>query len=99
MTADTALAIIFHGTNDTIIPYHTAKLFGEKMRIVSNRCELVSYVGATHDFFNYGQGDNAAFVDSVNKMDGFLVSLVYLNSTAKVYRGANFQNKEFCSKR
>jgi acetyl esterase/lipase len=74
-----APAIIFHGTGDTTIPYQTAAVFWEKMQEESNRCELVGYDGAGHGFFNYGREGNAAFADTVNKMDAFLVSLGYLD--------------------
>ena len=79
----TVPAIIFHGTGDTTIPYRTAELFAEKMRAEGNRCELVGYEGSSHGFFNYGRDGNAAFVDSLNKMDAFLVSLGYLRSAPK----------------
>ncbi|MDP6042691.1 MAG: alpha/beta hydrolase, partial [Candidatus Latescibacteria bacterium] len=72
-------AIIFHGTGDTTIPYQTAAVFWERMQEEGNRCELVGYGGAGHGFFNYGREGNAAFVDTVNRMDAFLVSLGYLD--------------------
>ena len=50
------------------------------MHELGNRCELIGYKGEKHAFFNFGRGDNAAFIDTVNKMDAFLVSLGYLKS-------------------
>ena len=78
ISSGTAPAIIFHGTGDTTVPYQTSSLFWERMLEAGNRCELVGYDGATHGFFNYGRESNAAYVDSVNRMDAFLVSLGYL---------------------
>jgi|TARA_B100000809_G_scaffold263794_1_gene317891 hypothetical protein len=39
---------------------------------------LIGYEGADHGFFNYDRDNNAFFIDTVNKMDTFLVSLGYL---------------------
>lgn len=77
-------AIIFHGTNDTTVPYVTARLFAQKMNRLGNRCELVSFPGQGHGFFNYGRSENKYFVDTVTKMDAFLVSLGYLEGPATV---------------
>ena len=54
------------------------------MREEGNRCELVGYEDADHGFFNYSLGENAAYVDSVRRMDAFLVSLGYLKDPPKV---------------
>jgi len=70
--------IIFHGIADETVPYQTVELFTKKMHMFGNRCELFGYKGEEHAFFNFGRGDNAAFIDTVNKMDAFLVSLGYL---------------------
>jgi len=73
--------IIFHGQNDTTVPYFTSDLFAEKMKASSNRCELVGYPGQSHGFFNYGRNGNKYFLDTVRKMDAFLVSLGYLQGS------------------
>lgn len=79
--------IIFHGTDDTTVPFKTVELFREIMKEKGNQCVLVAYNGAEHGFFNYGRDDNAYFIDTVNKMDAFLVSLGYLKGTeSKTYR-------------
>jgi acetyl esterase/lipase len=70
--------IIFHGRADTTVPYLTADLFTRRMNEMGNRCELVGYDGATHGFFNYGRGDGSAYIDTVRRMDQFLVSLGWL---------------------
>lgn len=76
--------IVFHGKTDRTVPYVTAELFAKKMKEVGNRCELVGYEGQSHGFFNYGRFDNKYFVDTVRKMDAFLVSLGYLEGPATV---------------
>jgi len=70
--------IIFHGTDDNTVPIKTVELFWEKMKAQGNHCVLIGYDGADHGFFNYGRDDNTYFIDTVNKMDAFLVSLGYL---------------------
>jgi len=76
--------IIFHGQNDTTVPYFTSELFAEKMKANANRCELVGYPGQSHGFFNYGRGGNKYFVETVKKMDAFLASLDYLQGPDQV---------------
>lgn len=70
--------IIFHGMADTTVPFITARLFTEKMKRLGNNCKLVGYKDESHGFFNFGKNSNGAFIDSVYRMDKFLVSLGYL---------------------
>ncbi len=72
--------IIFHGTADTIVPFKSVELFTERMYEFGNECTLLGYQGEPHGFFNYGKKSNAVFVDTVHKMDKFLVSLGYLKA-------------------
>lgn len=71
--------IIFHGKDDTAVPYWTVEKFCEAMKEAGNRCRLVGYEGQGHGFFNYGRGDGNAYRDTIRELDGFLVSLGYLN--------------------
>jgi len=81
----TVPTIIFHGTADTTVPFKTAQLFTEKMNRIGNSCTLIAYEGESHGFFNFGKKSNGAFIDSVNKMDQFLVSMKYLEAPPKTY--------------
>lgn len=77
--------IIFHGTNDKAVPFETVLLFTNRMHEFGNKCTLVAYQGKGHSFFNHSsfldvKDSNAAFVDTVHKMDEFLVSLGYLKA-------------------
>jgi acetyl esterase/lipase len=72
--------IIFHGIEDTTVPFKFVDLFSKKMRELGNRCDLIGYVGSKHGFFNYGRESNGAFIDTMQKMDAFLVSIGYLKS-------------------
>lgn len=77
---DVGPCVIFHGIEDTTVPFKTVDLFRKEMRKKRNRCELVGYHGERHGFFNWGKKDNALFIDTVYKMDQFLCSLGYLES-------------------
>lgn len=75
--------IIFHGTADTTVAYSTAVRFCDGLRARKARCDLVSYEGADHGFFNFGRGEgdekNGMYEDTVYRMDGFLYSLEWLD--------------------
>ena len=75
--------IIFHGTEDSTTPYETAVMFTQKMKDYKNQCLLIGYEEQKHGFFNFGRKSNASFIDTVNKMDEFLVSLGYLEGPPK----------------
>jgi len=76
--------ILFHGTADTTVPFHTVKLFAEKMHQVGNVCKLVPYQGRNHGFFNYGRNGNKDYVSTVRRMDQFLAELGYLQGEPTV---------------
>ena len=65
--------IIFHGKDDTTVPYSTVEKFTEVMKAAGNRCELVGYEGQPHGFFN-----KAKYAETLAAADDFLVSLGYL---------------------
>ncbi len=76
--------IIFHGQNDTTVPFRQAEEFAKKMKEAGNRCELVGYPGERHGFFNYGRKGNRAFLSTLEKADRFLTSLGFLQGEPTV---------------
>ncbi len=78
VVGDLPPTIIFHGTDDKGVAFTDVELFTKRMHEFGNKCTLVGYKGELHGFFNYGNKSNALFVDTVHKMDEFLVSLGYL---------------------
>ena len=72
--------IIFHGTADTTVPIKQAEDFCAAMKMRGSRCELKSFEGRAHGFFNYGRGDNSDFNATLRATDEFLVSLGYLKA-------------------
>jgi acetyl esterase/lipase len=62
-------AIIFHGESDTTVPPATARKFTTLMQDAGNRCELKTYPGAPHGFFNLpGEGGGGAKKKSTKKV-------------------------------
>ena len=53
------------------------------MKKLNNFCRLFLYEGEEHGFFNYRRNHNGAFIDTVNKMDTFLVELGYISAPPK----------------
>ena len=54
------------------------------MKMAGNDCTLVGYEGMPHGFFNYGRGDNVAFIDTLVRLDAFLVQQGYLDGKDRV---------------
>jgi arylsulfatase A len=74
-------AIVFLGEKDALVPVSTATRFQQKMRDVGAVSELVLYPNQQHGFFNESKGGREVFLDTVRKMDSFLVKLGYLVGT------------------
>jgi acetyl esterase/lipase len=66
--------IIFHGTNDTTVPYGTAVLFEMHLKAKGVPVDLKTYQGAGHGFFNR----EPDFSQSTGQLDAFLVDLGWL---------------------
>ena len=80
---ETPPTLIFHGDSDNTINPETVILFNSKMKMFNNFCRLFLYEGEEHGFFNFGRNDNGAFIDTVNKMDAFLIELGYISAPPK----------------
>jgi acetyl esterase/lipase len=75
-------AILFFGTADRLLG--GAEYFCDQMKQQGSRCELVTYEGEPHGFFNFGRSENKYFLDTLKKADAFLVSLGYLKGEPTV---------------
>jgi acetyl esterase len=66
--------IIFHGKEDTTVPLASVEAFTKKMKSLEQRCDLFSYDGQKHGFFN---NDKYRKI-TLQETDKFLVSLGWL---------------------
>lgn len=71
--------VIFHGKDDTTVPYAQIEAFADRMHTHDNLCEVMGFEGETHGFFNYGRDGNVAFETTVAAMDRFLVEQGFLS--------------------
>ena len=81
ITADDPPTIVFLGSQDSLIPVSTAKKFDSDLKAVEVESEVWIYNGQSHGFFNEHRSQES-FLDTVLKMDAFLVSLGWLQGTA-----------------
>ena len=76
--AETPPAIVFLGEKDPLIPVPTAERFRDKMREHKIESLLHTYPGQPHGFFNEKKGGTEIFLDTLRKMDSFLVKVGFL---------------------
>jgi acetyl esterase len=73
-------ALLMLGTTDDLIPVATIKRYAARSRALGNRCELLLYEDQQHGFFNYKDGENPYFRQTLDAVDAFLVSLGLLSA-------------------
>ncbi|MDF7807738.1 alpha/beta hydrolase [Pontiellaceae bacterium B12219] len=75
--------LIFHGTNDTTVPFENAERFALLMQEAGNECVLVPFEGKNHGFFNGSffrpKSGDEAFNATMEHCSGFLSAPGYLN--------------------
>jgi acetyl esterase len=81
ITRDDPPAIVFLGTKDSLIPVGTGERFRDRMKAVGLRSELHLYARQAHGFFNESKGGTEIFLDTLRKMDRFLVGEGFLEGT------------------
>jgi acetyl esterase len=80
--------VVFLGTKDKLVPVSTAEKYKALMAKSGRRCDLHLYEGQPHGFFNYRNGKNPYYYQTVIEADKFLASLGYLEGKPTL------QNKE-----
>ena len=81
ITKDDPPTIVFLGSKDALIPVETAKKFDADLKAVGVKSEVWIYEDQPHGFFNENKSPKS-FLDTVLKMDAFLVSLGWLKGEA-----------------
>ena len=81
ISADDPPTIVFLGGNDALIPVPTAERFDALLQDAGVQSELWVYPNQPHGFFNESKS-RTSFVDTVLRMDAFLVSLGWLDGAA-----------------
>lgn len=76
--ARTPPTILFLGTADQLVPVATATHYQRLMRRAGVRCEIHLYDEQPHGFFNYRDGQNTYYHQTVRAADRFLNTLGYL---------------------
>ena len=69
--------IMFFGTADELLK--GAEAFQQESQKAGNRCEIITYEGQGHGFFNYGKSDNKYYNLTVAETDKFLVGLGWIS--------------------
>ncbi len=67
--------IMFHGTDDVVVPLDSVRRFRDCMEEAGNRCELVEFAGAEHGFFNARPDGNPLYDETLARATQFLVGL------------------------
>jgi len=70
--------LIFHGTDDTTVPFENITDFQTKMEAAGNTCYVVPFSGQGHGFFNYGRSENKFYTLTIEKTTSFLMELKYI---------------------
>lgn len=81
ISKDDPPTIVFLGSKDNLIPVSTAEKFDKDLNAQGIESELHVYEGQPHGFFNENKSQEA-FLDTVLKMDAFLVGLGWLEGNA-----------------
>lgn len=64
--------LIFHGTDDQLVPYTSMLEFQQKMHEKGNYCEVILFGGMKHAFFNKGMNDDRPYHRTLLVMKQFL---------------------------
>lgn len=78
VTKDDPPAIVFLGSNDSLVPVKTAYDFQAKQKAVGQKSEVLIFEGMPHGFFNYGKYNGKPYYETVVAMDRFLEELGWL---------------------
>lgn len=76
--------LVMVGTRDALLPVAVVTRFKAAMDAVGARCDLLTYEGQPHGFFNPGKSENDRYYhETLRAADDFLVSLDWLPPATK----------------
>ncbi|MBX3419999.1 MAG: alpha/beta hydrolase [Pirellulaceae bacterium] len=75
---DAPPTLVLHGTDDRVVPHASVRWYAERATQLGTQCQVVSYEGAGHGFFNPGRGQEDYFEATCQEMEAFLRSLKFL---------------------
>jgi len=78
ISESTPPTLIFHGTEDTLVPPSTILEFQKIMIGKENTCEVILFGGEKHAFFNKGKKNDRPFHQTLVLMKQFLIDEGYL---------------------
>ncbi len=81
--------ILFHGREDTTVPFENAERFTSEMKKAGNDCQLVAFDGVGHGFFNgdfFRKKGDKYFNKCMYDTDVFLTKLGYLKGKPTLVR-------------
>lgn len=78
--------IIFHGTEDRVVPYEPVVKFVNQVKKKSNVCELCLFKGRDHSFYNFNVNPEG-YDTTVSEMDRFLVAQGFLSERTQPVEG------------
>ena len=70
---------IFLGTEDSLVPVETIVFFQRAIQAAGGRCDVHLYGGQPHGFFNYRNGTNIYYEETVQAAEVFLRSLGFID--------------------
>lgn len=76
--AKTPPTVLFHGTNDPVVPFLSAEAYVQQINKRSTKAILHAYEGAGHGFFNYGRDENRPFESTIEQTIAFLKELGWI---------------------
>ncbi|MBN1809331.1 MAG: alpha/beta hydrolase [Planctomycetes bacterium] len=77
-------ALVMHGTDDEVVDIEQVYRFQAAMRKAGNRCDLRVYKGEGHGFFNWFDGNNPMFYNTLRDTHEFLASIGFLQGPPSV---------------
>lgn len=78
LSADDPPAIVFFGSEDSLVSVSTAERFRDRSKEIGLQSELILYEGQPHGFFNHGRDNNKWYIQTVLAADRFLCGLGWL---------------------